>query len=87
MNPSFLAEAILVAFVPSPLEILIILVVFSVVSILPTVGFWMICQKAGISPLLSLPALIPFLAPFVPLLISVVHWPVVDERRTVTAET
>lgn len=71
---------------PGPMELLIIGPIFLLFSAaflaVPIIGFWIICQKAGVSPLWSLLVVIPPFALFVPLLIGVMEWPALRQRSS-----
>ena len=58
------------------------MLLFIVFSLLWLVPFWIICQKVGISPVLSLAALIPLLGPLIVLaVLAFARWPNLTKRE------
>lgn len=56
-------------------ELIVILIMGTFVFALAVIPFWIICKKAGLSPWLSLIALIPFGVFVLPILLAAIDWP------------
>ena len=56
-------------------EILVILVLIAILTMIIVLPFWFICKKAGLSPWLSLMAIIPMGALLLPFLLAFMDWP------------
>ena len=71
---------VVATFVPGFWELLIVLFIGFFMSILPTVAFWKICEKAGFPGVLGLLMLVPIANIVLPLYIAFAEWPVLKDR-------
>ena len=70
----------LAAFVPGPLELLIVAVMFALTVVVTVVPFWMICTKAGFPGWYSLAVLLPVLNVVLLFYLAFAEWPALSRR-------
>lgn len=78
---------VLAAFVPGPIELVVVGLVWIIVGVLPVIVFWKICDKAGFPGPLGLLMLLPVANFILPLYIAFADWPALENQAPHASDT